>query len=198
MPYTTLVAGTTITASWANASVRDQGVTPFATAAARTSAVTAPVEGMLSYRTDADVFEGYDGTGWRIAASLGAWTSYTPALTSSGSAPSVGNGTIAGKYRYVDWKTIISEANLTVGSTTSFGTGVLFLSTPQTAVAALTGGGTWHLVDIGVQEYCGVSKIETTTTYRLVIAAGGSVSGTTPFSIGTADVLRSQLVFEPA
>jgi hypothetical protein len=64
MPYTTLVAGTTITASWANASVRDQTVTPFATAAARTSAVTVPVTGMLSHRADHLVFEGYDGSGW--------------------------------------------------------------------------------------------------------------------------------------
>lgn len=65
MPYTTLVAGTTITASWANASVRDQVVTPFATAAARTSAVTAPVEGMVTYRTDSKVLEWYDATSWR-------------------------------------------------------------------------------------------------------------------------------------
>lgn len=64
MPYTTLVAGTTITASWANASVRDQSVTPFATAAARTSAISSPVTGMLSYRTDGANFEGYDGVGW--------------------------------------------------------------------------------------------------------------------------------------
>lgn len=198
MPYTTLVAGTTITASWANASVRDQTVTPFATAAARTSAVTAPVEGMLSYRTDADVFEGYDGSGWRIAASLGAWTTYTPALTTSGSAPSVGNGTISGKYRYLDWKTLISEATLTVGTTTSFGTGVLYTSLPQTAVSAITGGGTWHAVDTGVQEYGGATKIESTTTYRMVQSAGGTVSGTVPFSFGSTDVLRSQVIYEPA
>lgn len=64
MPYTTSVAGTTITASWANANVRDQVVTPFATAAARSSAITSPVEGMLSFRTDADAFEFYNATAW--------------------------------------------------------------------------------------------------------------------------------------
>lgn len=65
MPYTTLVSGTTITASWANASVRDQSVTPFATAAARTSAITVPVEGMVSYQSDIDLLEHYDGSAWR-------------------------------------------------------------------------------------------------------------------------------------
>jgi hypothetical protein len=65
MPYTTLTPGSTITSSWANANVRDQVVTPFATAAARTSAITSPVEGMVTYRADADVVEFYDGTSWR-------------------------------------------------------------------------------------------------------------------------------------
>jgi hypothetical protein len=59
VPYTTNVAGTTITAGWGNANVRDQVVTPFATAAARTSAISSPVDGMASYRSDEGVFEGY-------------------------------------------------------------------------------------------------------------------------------------------
>jgi hypothetical protein len=64
VPYTTNVPGTTITASWGNTNVRDQVVTPFASASARTSAITSPVEGMLSYRSDEKVFEGYNGTAW--------------------------------------------------------------------------------------------------------------------------------------
>lgn len=68
MPYTTVVAGTTITASWANANIRDQVVTPFASAAARTSAISSPVAGMFSYRSDGPIFEGYDGAGHVPAA----------------------------------------------------------------------------------------------------------------------------------
>jgi hypothetical protein len=67
VPFTTVTAGSTITASWSNANVRDQVVTPFASAAARTSAVTSPVTGMLSYRTDGAVFDGYDGANWVTA-----------------------------------------------------------------------------------------------------------------------------------
>lgn len=59
MPYTTVVAGTTITASWANTNVRDQVVTPHASASARASAVTSPVDGMISYLQDVDRFDGY-------------------------------------------------------------------------------------------------------------------------------------------
>lgn len=64
MPYTTLVAGTTITASWANANVRDQVVTPHASSGARTSAVASPVAGMVSYITGTKQLEPYDGTQW--------------------------------------------------------------------------------------------------------------------------------------
>jgi hypothetical protein len=58
MPYTTSVAGTTITASWANANVRDQVVTPFASTSALASAITAPVVGMATYISSNDVSEG--------------------------------------------------------------------------------------------------------------------------------------------
>lgn len=49
MPYTTVVPGTAITASWANANVRDQVITPFASESARDSAITSPIEGMSTY-----------------------------------------------------------------------------------------------------------------------------------------------------
>ena len=69
MAYTTIVSGTNITSSWANASVRDQVVSPFVTKAARTSAITSPVTGMLSSLTTYDLTEGiefYNSAGqWR-------------------------------------------------------------------------------------------------------------------------------------
>lgn len=77
MPYATSVAGTTITAAWANANVRDQVVTPWASAAARTSAVASPIDGMLGYRVDGKVFEGWDGTAY-VAAGR-----YCPAVVKS-------------------------------------------------------------------------------------------------------------------
>lgn len=86
MPYTTLVAGTTITASWANQNVRDQGVTPFASISARTSAITAQVEGMLTYRRDAKVFEWSDGSVWRpmVGANLARAQRVTASSTTTG------------------------------------------------------------------------------------------------------------------
>jgi hypothetical protein len=73
VPYTTNVPGTTITAAWGNANVRDQVVTPFATALARTSAVSTPISGMVSTRTDAGIVEAYDGTAWQPVAFYPGW-----------------------------------------------------------------------------------------------------------------------------
>src|SRR5262245_7425374 len=64
MPRTTLVAGTTITASWANANVRDQVVTPFASAAARDSSWTSPIEGAYAHLNDTNFLTHYNGTVW--------------------------------------------------------------------------------------------------------------------------------------
>lgn len=57
MPYTTIVSGTTITTSWANANVRDQVISPFASNAARAAAVTSPVTGQHVYITGTNRLE---------------------------------------------------------------------------------------------------------------------------------------------
>lgn len=70
MAYTTITSGTTITASWANASVRDQCISPFASSSARTSAITAPVDGQVSSLTDSDTLWQYNGSAWIPANTL--------------------------------------------------------------------------------------------------------------------------------
>lgn len=67
MGYHTVVAGQTITAANHNTHIRDQVTVPFATTSARTSAVSSPVQGMVSYRTDLGSggnLEHYNGSAW--------------------------------------------------------------------------------------------------------------------------------------
>ncbi len=64
MPYITSVAGSIITAAWANTNIRDQVVTPFASAAARDAAILVPVEGMVAYLRDVKYLTVYNGTLW--------------------------------------------------------------------------------------------------------------------------------------
>jgi hypothetical protein len=90
MPYITSVAGTVITASWANTNIRDQVVTPFADLATATATIGTPVEGMLiSLATDpygnTDMLWTYAGSAWVPAAPErvddAEWTTAEPATT---------------------------------------------------------------------------------------------------------------------
>lgn len=66
MPYITNVPATAITAAWGNANVRDQAVSQFATVAARDSAITSPVAGMVCYTDDFKLLWFYANAKWRF------------------------------------------------------------------------------------------------------------------------------------
>lgn len=68
MAYTTIVSGTNITSSWANASVRDQVVSPFGSTFARNAAIIAPIAGMVSTLTTNTSTEGVE-----VYNSAGQW-----------------------------------------------------------------------------------------------------------------------------
>lgn len=72
----------------------------------------------------------------RLATTEGtAWTPYTVAWTSTGTAPSIGNGTLIGRY-VKHGRTVVCHINWTSGSTTSYGTGNYAFSLPVQAAAA--------------------------------------------------------------
>jgi len=101
MPYTTINAGSWATSDWANANVRDQVVTPFASTTARDAAITSPVDGMVCYINSNDANEGLytyagatggwkKGPGWnapwgRVAHDMG----FGPATATSGTTETV-------------------------------------------------------------------------------------------------------------
>ena len=66
-----------------------------------------------------------------FANAFGAWASYTVAWGSSGTAPAIGNGTIAGAYSQVQ-KTVMFRAQMTTGSTSTYGTGAYSITLPPT------------------------------------------------------------------
>lgn len=72
-----------------------QGVLVFADSSERSSAITSPVEGMVSYLRDTDVMAAYDGSSWiQVSPTVGAriagigTATTTGALTISGTIPS--------------------------------------------------------------------------------------------------------------
>lgn len=133
--FRTFAAGEVLTASNTQNYLMDQAVMSFADATARDAAVTAPEEGMHAVLRDVDTVTLYTGSAWVAIAYYGAWTSYNPAWTGSGSNPAIGNGTIAGAYMRqgsLCWVKI----KISAGSTTTYGSGFYSVSLPITPAAA--------------------------------------------------------------
>lgn len=64
MPRKNFLNGYPLPASDINTYLMDQSVMTFASSTARTSAIASPVEGMLTYLEDTNVFQYYTGSAW--------------------------------------------------------------------------------------------------------------------------------------
>jgi hypothetical protein len=73
--YKSFNSGDILTASQVNTYLMDQSVMNFATIAARTTALSSPAEGTVTYLADNNRIEVYDGANWR--------TVYTPTFASA-------------------------------------------------------------------------------------------------------------------
>lgn len=93
---------------------------------------------------------------------FGAWTSYTPVWSSSGTAPAIGNGTLVGRYMKIG-RNILCEIHQTNGSTTTYGTGNYNWSLP---VAAASSG----IAQIGTAQLLAVAR----WGGQIVIGSGAS------------------------
>ncbi|MFE2555962.1 hypothetical protein ACFXGT_07990 [Streptomyces sp. NPDC059352] len=98
---------------------------------------------------------------------IAAWTAYTPVWTAATTNPVLGNGTIVGKHRKIG-RLVHFQIDLTMGSTTTYGTGAWSLTLPFTA-AASSGS------RIGVAQALGASRF----AGQVVVSPGAS--GTSPF-----------------
>ena len=130
-----------------------------------------------------------------------AWQTYTPAWTTGGSAPSLGNGTLTGRYAQVG-KTVHGAVALTMGSTTTFGTGAYFLSLPVTASANVMGA--IGLVDVKdaspAADYIHAAVISTTTTFALysMAAPAAAATNTAPITFASGDIIYARFSYEAA
>lgn len=172
MAYTTIVAGTTITAAWANANLRDQVVTPFADSAARASAITAPIDGMVSTLTTTDRVDIYNGASWSalVAPSNGAWTTYTPTFTQSATITKTVNyaGYIrVGRMVKGTFHMTASSAG-TAANIIQVGLPVSILATVPNELAV--GAGT--VIDVSATNQVGMLGVRSVTDVGFLMAAG--------------------------
>lgn len=124
--------------------------------------------------------------------------SYTPTITSGGTAPVLGDGTLVG---YASRSGTVINVNIvfTVGSTTTLGTGDLRFSLPTWAPN--TNGyvqvcGTALIDDSGTY-YTGVCQIPNSVQYvRIFRDTSGVVTATSPATLATGDSIRLNVAYE--
>jgi hypothetical protein len=127
---------------------------------------------------------------------LDSWRlEYTPALTSGGTAPSLGNGTISASY-YRNGATTTVVGQLTIGSTTTLGTGGLKVSLPHAMKNDIDFAGGVVYMNIGGTVYEGFAQIATgTAVVDLLRDTSGSVTAASPGTFGTGDFIRWSLTY---
>jgi hypothetical protein len=128
------------------------------------------------------------------------WTTYTPTWSSSGTAPSLGNGTLSGKYLQIG-KLVYVQIFFQSGSTTTYGTGDWRLSLPFASyelngnTSGYPGGG--YIEDNGVAGYrvLAIGKSGGASNIALFTSVNAAVTNTSPFTWATNDFFNVQLVY---
>ncbi|TXS30722.1 hypothetical protein EAO71_20210 [Streptomyces sp. ms191] len=139
----------------------------------------------------------------QISSMLAAWTSYTPAWTAATTNPVLNNGSIAGLYMKLG-RTVQVHAEMTAGSTTTYGSGQWSMSLPA---ASTTSPG----IRIGTAQASGSIRAaghttvnNNATTFGIWFPATTAVSNlsactaTVPFTWANTNILRCTLTYEAA
>jgi len=170
--FKTFTAGDVLTASDVNTYLMQQSVMVFASSGTRTTAITSPSQGMLTFITGTNTLEYYNGSAWvAVPTSTGAWTSYTPTISpATGAFTTLTYTTQQGAYLQVG-KTVHFRVYLLINTfTIGTGAGNITINLP---VAALSGA-----TQIVNGKYVNASGS---------IRSGGTVTGTTISSIMSSD-----------
>lgn len=138
------------------------------------------------------------------------WIPYTPQWTAASTAPSIGNGTLAGRYNRLGPKTMAFRVSLQIGSTTAQGTGAWSFGLPAQASLQQTGAPENQLgnalVNVGIANYYPAMCLLATggTTFGIWgptttgdVQYFGAIASTT-YSLATGQWLICNGVYETA
>jgi hypothetical protein len=130
----------------------------------------------LSYGTSPHAFPG--------------WFSYVPVWTATTTNPVLGNGTIAGRFT-INGRMVTATVGLTIGSSTTTGSGQWFISLPLTAGSFYSDFvGTWRANDQGVMNYGGSAFPSATDKVSFIVNGSTYVISTAPFTWADGDNLH--------
>lgn len=148
-----------------------------------------------------------DGLYVPTSAVSGAWSVFTPTWSLAGgsivSNPSLGNGTLSGRYARIG-NTVFYNISLTMGSSTTVGAGTgsyWTFSAPVASQASLMAVGSASAIDTETTNFTGAVRFATATT--LVVSYSGGTNYWGPLTPATAswdpgDSLRLSIMYEAA
>ena len=128
---------------------------------------------------------------------VGAWQSYTPTWTAGTTNPSIGNGTLSGRYFQIG-KLVYCQFTMRAGSNTTFGSGDWRFSYPVAPnidnvtnyqVGSVFGRDSGAAFYVGITQYSG-------KTYMSLIINNNWVSATAPFTWANGDYLEVNVIYE--
>lgn len=200
MSYKVFVAGTKLTAADVNDFLMKQAVTYFASSTARDAAITSPVEGMIAYLEDTNIYTWYSGSAWGNLIWPDAWIAYTPTLTNI----TLGSGGTSAFFYQRVGKAVNVRGRITLGATGAL-TGVATFTLP---VNSILSDQFWDfgaiLNDSGTTFYPGVVRVGTSTATVLATNAAATyttavnTSATIPFTWASSDVINVGFTYESA
>lgn len=198
----TFAAGELLTSSNVQNYLMDQAVMVFSSAAARTSAIAVPTEGMTSYLTDQDQLYIYDGSAWQSVVDISAWTAYTPTITASTTNPTFTYTTQQGAYMQIG-KTVHFRMNLVLNVVTSAGTGNYLFDLPVAGVAGVVQSFYGRYYDTSTGLNYRIMGTNASSTNKISTAwysdgAATFVSATTPVAPATGDIYSFAGTYEVA
>lgn len=132
------------------------------------------------------------------------WTAYTPQWTSTATAPTLGNGVITGGYMQAG-KLVHFWAKVTMGTTTTYGTGAYRLSLPVSIASTYPARFTTAMFDASAAfHFQGMTYSVSGTTAPIGVDNGatdghiGAVGPAVPFTFATGDTIEIIGTYEAA
>jgi len=151
---------------------------------------------------DSDKLDGNDSTAFVKVSALGVWTAYTPTWSAPTTNPSIGNGTLAGRYTQIG-KSVIYSIALVMGSTTTYGSGNWWFSLPKlVANSSVRYIGQWRAYDASTgASYSGVTSLSSGDSGIVIFSrdqGSSTLSKVVPFTWASGDELFVTIVYETA
>jgi len=201
--YKSFTSGDILTASDTNTYLMQQTIMTFASAAARTTALAAPSEGMFSYLLDSDAYFVYSGSAWMEFDIV--WKSYTPTIAGV----TLGTGyTLSASYAQLG-ELVVVNFYFALGSTSAI-TGDVSFSLPVNQASSNRSGsaGVATVTDASpAARYPGTVLLSSTPGYAFIRVMNASATYVTNTALSssvpiatwaTSDSISANVIYEAA